>query len=91
MSKVKPTYLSTEILDKVWLDWLSKQPNLTKDDRWQLAKQLGFHFVSRRSKKAQRFEQWLFSQGAEVRKQAGKFYLELADSNDATLFALRWA
>jgi hypothetical protein len=91
MTKVKPTYLDTEILDKIWLDWLAKQPNLTKDDRWQLAKRLGFVFVSRRSNKAQRFEQWLFSQGAEVRKKAGRFYLELADSSDAMLFALRWS
>jgi hypothetical protein len=91
MTKVKPTYLATAVLDKIWLEWLAEQPHLTKDDHWQLAKRLGYHFTNRRSNKAQRFEQWLFAQGAEVRKQAGKFYLELADSSDATMLALRYA
>lgn len=89
--------LETAILDKTWWSWLETERerlgNLKIDEEWFLAKRLPFGTgaFSRRSRKAERFEQWLFTQGAGVRKVAGKFYLEFTDEGQATLFALKWS
>lgn len=94
--KVKVTNLSAEVLNKAWLSWLedeSKRASLTDRERYGLTRKYtyGDFYFSRKSNKAQRFEQWLFKHGAEVRQAAGKLHLEFTDETTATMFALKWA
>lgn len=92
--KVKPILLETAILDKTWWHWMETERDrvgLTDREAWFLAKRYPFGAESRRTNKAERFEQWLFTQGAGVRRVAGKCYLEFTDESQATMFALKWS
>ena len=94
MTKIAVTILDSSSLDKAWWHFLaaeSERVGLTDREQWFLAKRLPYGSESRRTNKSQRFEQWLFAHGAEVRRRAGKFYLEFTDAGQATMFALKWS
>ena len=95
--KIIVTQLSSDVLNRAWYSWLEQERErvgkLTATEQWALQNRVpyGANYFGRRSNKAQRFEQWLFAQGAEVRQHAGKNYLEFVDKSMATMFALRWS
>lgn len=84
------TLIQEEIVDKIWnryivskegvrLSW-SGQPVFERYNR-----------VYRGSKIAQEFEAWLFTHGAIIRRKDKHMYLEFADEQSATMFALAHA
>jgi len=95
--KQKLTILGSDILDKMWYAWLEQERDrlgkLTEPEEWFLARRLpyGQGEFGRRTRKAERFEQWLFTKGAGVRRISGKLYLEFTDDSDATMFALQYS
>lgn len=93
--KVKPTTLQENVLNKVWWTWLegerTRLGKLTKDEEYVLSRRLAYGYFNRRGRKAERFEQWLFINGAEVRKSAGRFHLEFVEEANASMFALKYA
>ena len=95
MTKDKPTLIDSPVLDKVWWQWLEWERDrlgvLTGPEEWLLTRRVPYNQRPRSSRKAERFEIWLFQQGAEVRKIHGKKYLEFADEHNASLFALKWS
>jgi hypothetical protein len=92
---VAVTTLSEDILNKLWLTWLGDEHlrlgKLTQREQYFLARHAPYAMNGRKTNKAQRFEQWLFANGAEVRQKAGKFHLEFTDEALATMFALRYS
>lgn len=80
-------YLDPEFLDKLWCKFMNDRPE--PKSRYYTSDE--YIHVSRRSYLSQKFEQWLWEQGAVVRQINGKRYLEFADSKKATIFSLRWA
>ena len=93
--KTNVTILPENILNKLWWTWLGwereRLGKLTKDEEYAISRNLGYGYFNRRGRKAERFELWLFSQGAEVRKNYGKFQLEFFEEANASLFALKYA
>jgi hypothetical protein len=94
--KYKVTTLDHNVLNKAWYAYLERERDrlgkLTEHeiDGLRYNMPYGSYSFTRRGNKAQRFEQWLFTHGAEVRKNAGKYQLEFADESQATMFALKW-
>ena len=84
----KATYLESDVLDRVWWRWL-ETAGPTQYEMSYL--KVSYNRVPRRINKVQRFEQWLFMQGGEVRQISGKRYVQFTDEQEAMLFALKWA
>lgn len=84
---MKNALVSTEILDKIWNQWLDQQ-ELTKYERLYV---LGRPYDStvQRSNKVDRFQIWLFNQGGSIRRINKKFYIEFSDPSQASFFLLR--
>ena len=91
----KLTTLSSDILNQLWWKWLEWEQqrlgNLTESEQYQLNRRIAYNERVRENNKADRFEKWLFQQGAEVRKRQGKKYLEFADEQQAMVFALKYS
>lgn len=92
--KTQVTILSEDILNKLWLSWLEQERDrvgLSKREEYFFARRLPYIANGRKTNKAERFEQWLFTNGAEVRRVSGKIHLEFTDDSMATLFALKYS
>lgn len=82
---------SPDLLTHIWRAWLAefhKPVRPTANDMFY--RQVPFHRISRRDPTCQRFENWLFHNGAEVRQIDGERYLHFFAEDRATLFLLRW-
>lgn len=84
---MKKAIISTEVLDKIWNNWLSTQPLTNYERQWVLGRPFG-GVESRRSNKKVKFENWLFSRGGSIRRINKKFYIEFSDPAQATYFML---
>ena len=81
--------ISPEILNKVWSRWCEAhcEPD-SMHTLWQYAE---YGTVSRRGNTAQRFEDWLFTQGAIVQQLNHKRFLYFSDDQQASWFMLRYS
>lgn len=86
---MKKAIVNTDILNKIWNEWLQQQELTNYERSWVLGRPFGF--VSRRSNKQTRFEDWVFSQGGTIRRINKKFYIEFTDTNNAAFFILRYS
>ncbi len=86
---MKKALIAPDILDKVWNDWLEQQSLTAHERSWVLGRPFGAG--SRRMNKRQRFEDWLFSQGATIKRINKQFYIEFTDPKQASFFLLRWS
>ena len=76
---------SPEALDRVWERYLK---NFTREKSRYFEK---YNYVSRKSATGQRFEDWLFSQGARVVQKDHKRFLRFYSEDDAIMFMLKWS
>ena len=76
--------LSEEFLNKVWADWHNN--NFTGN-----VYNTQYGRVSRRGFIAQKFENWLFKEGAMVQRINKKCYLQFTDPEEALVFRLKYS
>lgn len=76
------------ILNKVWCRW--------RESEFGNSNPFGGNFytkdyahVARKTKNAQDFELWLWAEGAAIKRENKKCYLEFFDETDAMAFVLR--
>ena len=81
------TELPEEYVDSAWLKFLESRT--TPEGRRYYGKH--YRNVARRSNLSQSFENWLFTEGAIVRRSYKHCHLEFSFDEQATLFALKWA
>ena len=74
--------LESEFLDKVWAKWLEDKA----DTQWTRRR---YKNISRREKRSQQFETWLYKQGAAVKQHNGNRYIEFYDEDLALMFVLK--
>ncbi len=86
---MKKVTIDTDVLDRVWNEWLQKQELTVHEQTWALGRPYGV--TSRRSNKHARFEDWLFSQGGTIRRINKQFYIEFTDASRAAFFILRYS
>lgn len=79
--------LSNADLQKIWAKWMS---NFEGQPISGLQQRLKYDNQHRHYGLAQRFETWLFSQGAVVKQVNGKRHLEFMTPEQATWFILKW-
>ena len=72
------------LLDKVWRNWCTHQLYAS-----MYSHQPNYARVPRRTSLAQRFELWLWHEGASIARKNKKCYLEFHTEDDATAFILR--
>jgi hypothetical protein len=76
--------LPDELLNKVWQSW-----NI--QNNFEVVYQSQYNRVARRGYNAQKFENWLFTQGAIVQRINKKCYLQFTDPEEALVFRLKYA
>lgn len=86
---MKKTLVSTEILDKIWNQWLEQQELTNHERSYSVGRPYGA--TMRRSNKVDRFQIWLLNQGGSIRRINKKFYIEFSDPSQASFFLLRYA
>ena len=74
------------LLNKVWIKWVM---DTYSDPVIAIHHVSDYARVSRRSSAAQKFELWLWAEGAAIKRQNKKCYLEFFDDTDAAAFVLR--
>ena len=77
--------LPEEFLNRVWNTW-----NIQLNDT-EVPYQTQYNRVSRRGFTAQKFENWLFPQGAMVQRINKKCYLQFTDAEEALYFRLKYS
>lgn len=83
---MKKVLVSTEVLNRVWNEWLSQQ-QLTNHERiYTLGRPFG---STSPTNKVKRFDDWIFEQGGSIRRVNKKFYIEFTDPNKASWFVLK--
>jgi hypothetical protein len=78
--------LADSLLSRVWKDWCIEHAG---EAAYNYNK--SYNKVSRRTRVAESFEQWLFPQGAIVQRINKKCYLQFTDPEEALIFRLRYA
>lgn len=78
--------LEPEFLDKVWHYWVTDKVH---EEIRSIYLRRTYQYVSRKDTRSQRFETWLFDQGASVRQHNHVRYLEFADEELALIFVLK--
>ena len=76
--------LPETLLDKIWVEWHIR----TFTD---ILYHTRYNRVSRRGYNAQKFENWLFAQGAIVQRINKRCYLQFTDEEEALVFRLRYS
>jgi hypothetical protein len=76
--------LPDTLLDNVWKQWCAEN----KISGWVYTPT--YDRVSRRGYISDRFEKWLFVQGATVQRINKKCYIQFSDEEDAVAFRLRY-
>ena len=84
---MKRVILSTEVLDRIWNDWLGQQMLTGAERRRYLERP----FCGGRSNKQEQFENWLLSHGASIRRINKRFHIEFTDPSRASFFILRYS
>jgi hypothetical protein len=79
-------YLTGDIVEKVWQEYLRNH-----DYQFGRSVYLNFKYIPARSILGQEFADWLYSQGAVVRRVNKNPKLEFSNDINATLFTMRWA
>ena len=74
------------LLNKVWFRWTDDTYSASTSELYYSR---DYARVSRRSAAAQQFELWLWAEGASIRRENKKCYLEFHTEDDATAFVLR--
>lgn len=74
------------LLNKVWHKWLIATYNDPTTINYHT---IDYARVARRVPAAQKFELWLWAEGASIKRENKKCYLEFFDDTDAAAFALR--
>lgn len=73
------------VLNKVWTKWIdSTQTGYNYEPR-------DYARVARRGSMARKFEDWLWQEGAAIRRANKKCFLEFHSEDDATAFVLRYS
>lgn len=75
---------SPETLDRIWQDW-----NLRNCKRGHIY-EVHYTNVQRRSTRAQKFEDWLYDNGAFVVQRDHKRFIRFYDEDKALLFLLSY-
>lgn len=85
---MKKAIISTEILNKIWNEWLETQQLTGYERTYTLGRPFGSS--SHRSNKRRKFEDWLFIEGGSIRRVNKKFHIEFTDPSKASYFLLRY-
>ena len=78
--------LEPEFLDTIWHNWITDKVH---EEIRSIYLRRTYQYVSRKDVRSQRFETWLFDQGASVKQHNHKRYLEFTDEELAIIFILK--
>ena len=78
------TLSDNTFLNRVWVNWNTEN---NADNVYTNQ----YDRVSRRGFTAQKFENWLFQQGAIVQRSNKKCYLQFTDEEEALVFRLKYS
>ena len=73
------------LLDKVWSKWLTSKGSSPRT----LYLSRTYTNISRNIPIAKQFEDWLWQEGAMIKRENKKCYLQFFNDDDATMFVLR--
>ena len=80
--------LDTELLNKVWSGFIQELED-AKLPKLIIPKD--YNFVSRRSRPAKRFEDWLFTQGAIIVQENRRRYIRFINKQRELFFILKYS